>query len=107
MAKEEIIKIGRSLALSGDPYSLEKGLGDLLRIMKRNMDETAEALDGDFFPPETVAYIAECAKEATEYTGISSLSKALMRWVERHPGEGGEIRPYAEEAARAGESVPF
>ncbi|MGN1164358.1 MAG: hypothetical protein ACI4S4_06075, partial [Candidatus Ornithospirochaeta sp.] len=96
-----------ALLRAGDPYSLDWGLGELLKAMKRNMDETAEALDEDFFPSDTVVYIAQCAKEATEYTGISSLSKALARWVERHPEEETVIGPYAEEAAKAGESVPF
>lgn len=105
MTKEEILDAAISIGSFSDSYSLDWGMEKLLKLIKRSMDETAEALDMDFFPPEAVLPIAQCTKEATEYTGISSLSKALLRWCERH--EDSDIRRYAEEAAAVAEGVPF
>lgn len=109
MKKEEILKTAEEVLRAQDAYSLDWGLETLLKLIERNMDETAEALDDDFFPPDTVLPISQCAREATEYTGISSLSKALTRWTERHIDYDGisDIKEYAEEAGKEAENVPF
>lgn len=106
MAKDEILKLAMEASEAMDPYSLESTQDKLGRLIRKNMDETAEALDREFFPFLAVLPIAECTRDATEYTGISSLAKALSRWSEKHPEET-EVRAYAEEALRAAESVPF
>ena len=109
MAKEELFKAAQDAAMAKDPYAADWNGDKLLRLMERNMDETASLLDEDFFPPSLVIYIAEKAREATAYTGISSLSKALSRWCLRHKGEREEeeVRPYSEEAEKEAEWVPF
>lgn len=109
MAKEETLKAAEEVARARDTYSLDWGLEKLLTQIKRNMDETAEALDRDYFPSDTVLPISQCAREATEYTGISSLAKALWNWVERHKDIDGisDIKGYAEEARKEAENVPF
>lgn len=108
MKKEEILKASEEVSRAEDAYSLDWGLEKLLKLIERNIDETAEALDSDYFPINAVLPIAQCARDATEYTGISSLSKALDRWIERHKEEEiNDIRQYAEEAAKEAENVPF
>ena len=109
MAKEEVLKAAEEVLRAGDSYSLDWGLEKLLKIIKRNMEETAKALDGDYFPLDTVLPIAQCAREAKEYTGISSLSKALSRWINKHSGYEGinDIKEYVDEAMKEAENVPF
>ncbi len=109
MAKEEVLKAAEEVLRAGDSYSLDWGLEKLLKIIKRNMEETAKALDGDYFPLDTVLPIAQCAREATEYTGISSLAKALLRWTETHGEYEGnkDIKEYVDEAMKEAENVPF
>lgn len=109
MAKEEVLKAAEEVLRAGDAYSLDWGLEKLLKIIKKNMDETAKALDSDYFPLDTVLPIAQCAREATEYTGISFLSKALSRWIDKHSDyeEIDDIKEYADEAMKEAENVPF
>ena len=109
MVKDEILELSEEVLRAGDSHSLDWGLERLLKIIKRNMDETAEALDEDFFPPDIVLPIAQCTREATEFTGISSLARSLSRWVERHMDTEGikDIKEYADEAEKEAENVPF
>ena len=54
MAKEEVLKAAEEVLRAGDSYSLDWGLEKLLNIIKRNTDETAKALDDDYFPLDAV-----------------------------------------------------
>lgn len=108
MEKEEIYIAALAVTESTDPYSAEYYGEKLLGIIKKNMDETASLIDQDYFPSNLILAIAEKAREATAYTGISSLSKALSRWCLRHNEEEiKEIKAYSEETEKEAESVPF
>ena len=106
MVKDEILELSEEVLRAGDSHSLDWGLERLLKFIKRNMDETSKALDEDFFPPYIVLPIAQCTREATEFTGISSLARSR---VERHMDTEGikDIKEYADEAEKEAENVPF